>query len=136
MMGCLIGKTRSAQKWDVSVDVKAGQLRGDIATQQSAAMIALQQRYVAVHRQTRFSPRVRAPHREKNPGSSDVYGGATLSGLAGARRIAGPRWFALRHDAVISADTLARARHCLTGQPTGVWIDDPQGPPVLYAQHG
>ena len=45
-------------------------------------------------------------------------------------------WFALRQDAVVAADTLAYARHTLTGTPTGVLIDNRDGEPVLCAQHG
>ncbi len=45
-------------------------------------------------------------------------------------------WFAQRHEAVIAADTLAYARYRLSGQPTGVVIDDWRGEPVLCAMHG
>ncbi|HEY5971835.1 MAG TPA: hypothetical protein VIT22_07650 [Pseudoxanthomonas sp.] len=45
-------------------------------------------------------------------------------------------WFAVREDAVMSADTMAYARHALTGNPTGVLIDDEEGHRTLCAQHG
>lgn len=45
-------------------------------------------------------------------------------------------WFSVRQEAVVSADTMACARHCLTGLPTGVLIDDADGNRVVCAQHG
>ena len=46
-------------------------------------------------------------------------------------------WFAQRDDALIAADTMAGARHALTGIPTAVVMDEGVGkPPVLCATHG
>ena len=46
-------------------------------------------------------------------------------------------WFARRDDALQAADTMAGARHALTGIPTAVVIEDGTGkPPVLCVQHG
>lgn len=45
-------------------------------------------------------------------------------------------WFALRQDALVAADTMAYARHALTGIPTGVMLEDRSGGPVICVEHG
>ena len=45
-------------------------------------------------------------------------------------------WFELLEDAVASANTLAQARHALTGSRTGVLIDVGAGDAVMRARHG
>lgn len=45
-------------------------------------------------------------------------------------------WFEQLEDAVASADTLAQARHALTGSSTGVLVDVGEGEAVMRARHG
>ena len=45
-------------------------------------------------------------------------------------------WFEQLEDAVASADTLAQARHVLTGKSTGVLVDVGDGDTVMRARHG
>ncbi len=45
-------------------------------------------------------------------------------------------WFEQLEDAVASADTLAQARHALTGSSTGVLVDVGDGDTVMRARHG
>ena len=45
-------------------------------------------------------------------------------------------WFEQLEDAVASADTLAQARHALTGNRTGVLVDVGEGDAVMRARHG
>ena len=45
-------------------------------------------------------------------------------------------WFEQLDDAVASADTLAQARHALTGRCTGVLVDVGEGDVVMHARHG
>ncbi|HYM86254.1 MAG TPA: hypothetical protein VET30_05900 [Pseudoxanthomonas sp.] len=45
-------------------------------------------------------------------------------------------WFTQLEDAVASADTLAQARHALTGKSTGVLVDVGDGDTVLRVRHG
>ena len=45
-------------------------------------------------------------------------------------------WFEQLEDALASADTLASARHALTGNRTGVLVDVGEGDAVMRARHG
>lgn len=45
-------------------------------------------------------------------------------------------WFEQLEDAVASADTLAQARHALTGNSTGVLVDVGDGDAIMRARHG
>jgi hypothetical protein len=45
-------------------------------------------------------------------------------------------WFEQLEDAVASADTLAQARHVLTGMSTGVLVDVGEGDAVMRTRHG
>ncbi len=46
-------------------------------------------------------------------------------------------WFAQMDDALVAADTMAGARHALTGIPTAVVLEEGAGrPSVLYVVHG
>jgi hypothetical protein len=45
-------------------------------------------------------------------------------------------WFEQLEDAVASADTLAQARHALTGRGTGVLVDVGGGDAIMRARHG
>ncbi len=45
-------------------------------------------------------------------------------------------WFEQLEDALASADTLAHARHALTGRRTGVLVDVGVGDAVMRIRHG
>lgn len=45
-------------------------------------------------------------------------------------------WFEQLEDAVASANTLAQARHALTGIGTGVLVDVGEGDTIMRARHG
>ena len=45
-------------------------------------------------------------------------------------------WFEQLEDALASADTLAQARHALTGNSTGVLVDVGEGDAVMRIRYG
>jgi len=45
-------------------------------------------------------------------------------------------WFEKLEDAVASANTLAQARHAMTGNSTGVLVDVGDGDTIMRVRHG